>query len=369
MEPGLKILLMGDASNYHATLAQALIAKGHRVTVASGGSGWMATRRDIDLSRGSGRIGGAWLWTRLNTTLRNSLRGYDIVQLCDTSFINLQPERQLAIARRLKLDNGLLSICALGTNPIYVYNLKGKSPALDYSEWHDGAMEQESRLWTTPRMLDYAHNLFSLADCVTTALYEYHRVLQVERPDLELTYAGIPVDINSISRTHQITNNNLLHIMLTSHPGREKEKGDFELKRLAEYIVAESKDQIKIHSLEPMPFNEFSHWLSLYDVVSDQLYAYTPATTALMSMARGVVPLTGCHPDYLDFIGHDPTVETGIINTTPDTLDSVVNRLLDMAQDTDLRRQMSMAAQQFVLTNNAADIVADRTLSAWLEHS
>ena len=47
----MKILLIGDASNYHACLGDALRRLGHDVTVASSGSRWMHTHRDIDLAR------------------------------------------------------------------------------------------------------------------------------------------------------------------------------------------------------------------------------------------------------------------------------------------------------------------------------
>ena len=39
----MKILLLGEASNLHWTLAEGLRTLGHDVTVASGGSGWMIT--------------------------------------------------------------------------------------------------------------------------------------------------------------------------------------------------------------------------------------------------------------------------------------------------------------------------------------
>ena len=47
----MKILLLGDYSNYHRALSLALRKLGHDVTVASDGSRWMDTGRDIDLSR------------------------------------------------------------------------------------------------------------------------------------------------------------------------------------------------------------------------------------------------------------------------------------------------------------------------------
>ncbi len=70
----MKILLLGDASNYHATLAHALRLEGHDVTLASSGSGWMRTHRDIDISRKNGKLGGAILWARLNTVLLQAKR-------------------------------------------------------------------------------------------------------------------------------------------------------------------------------------------------------------------------------------------------------------------------------------------------------
>ena len=55
----LRILLMGDASNYHNALATGLRRLGHDVVLASHGSGWMETERDIDLSRPfKGKLGG-----------------------------------------------------------------------------------------------------------------------------------------------------------------------------------------------------------------------------------------------------------------------------------------------------------------------
>lgn len=47
----MKILLLGDFSNYHQCLATALRELGHQVTVVSDGCEWMNTDRDIDVAR------------------------------------------------------------------------------------------------------------------------------------------------------------------------------------------------------------------------------------------------------------------------------------------------------------------------------
>lgn len=45
----MKILLMGEYSNVHATLAEGLHKLGHHVTVLSNGDFWKNYPRDIDL--------------------------------------------------------------------------------------------------------------------------------------------------------------------------------------------------------------------------------------------------------------------------------------------------------------------------------
>lgn len=47
----MKILLLGEYSSLHSTLADGLRLLGHEVTVASDGCKWMENERDINLSR------------------------------------------------------------------------------------------------------------------------------------------------------------------------------------------------------------------------------------------------------------------------------------------------------------------------------
>ena len=71
----MKILLLGDASNYHYALAYGLKALGHDVTIASNGSRWMNTRRDIDLARADNPVSGAILFMRMSTILASRFKG------------------------------------------------------------------------------------------------------------------------------------------------------------------------------------------------------------------------------------------------------------------------------------------------------
>ena len=131
----MKILLLGDASNYHATLATALKAKGHDVTLASDRGKWLLTSCDIDLSRKSGRLSGALLYGRLLTTLAPKLKGYDVVQFVSPGFVSLKPGRLEELLRKLRRGNGSLYLTVLGYDTSVVTNLAGPKPAVAYSEW------------------------------------------------------------------------------------------------------------------------------------------------------------------------------------------------------------------------------------------
>ena len=54
----MKILLLGEYSNVHWTLAEGLRQLGHTVTVVSNGDFWKNYPRDIDLSRTLEKLGG-----------------------------------------------------------------------------------------------------------------------------------------------------------------------------------------------------------------------------------------------------------------------------------------------------------------------
>jgi len=101
----MKILLLGDYSNVHATLATALRALGHEVTLASDGDGWKSYARDIDLKRHGMHWCStmAFLW-RLWRAFRR-FKGYDVVQLINPVFLPLRAERIYPYYRFLRRHN------------------------------------------------------------------------------------------------------------------------------------------------------------------------------------------------------------------------------------------------------------------------
>ncbi len=344
----MKILLLGDASNYNATLAPALVALGHEVTVASNGGAWMDSQRHVDISRSPSRLGGARLYRRLLS--EGALgRGYDAVFLCDTSFVELRPHRQLEVFKHLRRHNGRVFLTALGTNALYVENLTGSNPALPFSEWQSPWGQANKHQWLTRELLDYSRYVYEHVDGIATALYEYDAVARAIVPGQKIVYAGIPVaEVPAVERPA----GGPLTILAAFHPGREAEKGIDVLMPLIYRLMREYGKPVRLESASGIPFGEFQRRLAGADIVVDQLYALSPATTALMAMRAGAVPVTGGHADWLRFVGAE---SAPLIATDPRDLNATYEAILSGA---DRLPGLRAAAPSFTAANSPAAVAS-----------
>lgn len=360
---------MGDASNYHASLAGALARAGHDVTVASHGSYWMNTSRDIDLSRHRGKLGGALLWLKLNTILPSRLKGYDVVQLCGPNFVELRPERLRVIFDKLKRDNGMVCMTALGTDSKFVKTCLDAESPLKYSEYNvNGCPTPFTRkadidAWLAPVLADYTDYVYENVDGVVTALYEYHAVCRRFVPASRLAYGGIPIDIRHLYYIPmQKWGDGKVHFQLAFHKGREAEKGIDILMPLIERVVSVHPGRAALDIVQNVPYNQFLKRLARTHIVVDQLYSYTPATTALLAMAMGRVVITGGEWEYYDFIGE---TARPILNPDPRDLSGLEAMLHHVIEHPRTLDGLSAEGRTLVERDNDAAVVAGRFIKFW----
>ena len=110
----MKILLVGEYSNVHWTLAKGLRELGHTVTVASNGDFWKNYPRDIDLRRDSlGKKDTLSFMWRLAKALPK-MRGYDVVQLINPVFVELTPDKIYPIYNYLRKHNKKVFLSSSG---------------------------------------------------------------------------------------------------------------------------------------------------------------------------------------------------------------------------------------------------------------
>ena len=174
----MKILLMGEYSNVHATLAEGLRKLGHEVTVLSNGDFWKNYPRDINMVRKPGKLGGILYLIKLYTIV-HKLRGYDIVQLINPMFLELKAERIFPIYRYLRKHNRKVVLAAFGMDYYWVsvccqdkplrysdfnigYDLRTNADALkERKDWQGTAKERLNRM------------IAEDCDGIIAGLYEY----------------------------------------------------------------------------------------------------------------------------------------------------------------------------------------------------
>lgn len=363
----MKVLFLGDASNYHNTLAKAVAKMGHEVTIASHGSYWMNTKRDIDISRPyKGKIGGALLWLKLNTSLRNSFKGYDVVQISSPTFLDLRPHRIREIFNRLKRDNGKVFLSALSTDSYYVEMCCQSNCPLRYSEWQinskPGPLFNKKEEWFQPVLKDLCQYIYDNIDGVVTALYEYELSVKRILPSDMIVYGGIPIDTEAITPQHITEIPNIINLLLGRHRDRQAEKGTDRIEQVVKAIVAKYPDRCRLDIVENLPYNEYLTRLHSSHIILDQLYSYTPATNALLAMAMGLNTLSGGEKEFYDFIGEDKL--RPIINAIPD--DEILFKTLeDVVLHPETIVTRSKEGRKFVVKHNDSKLVAKRFINFW----
>jgi len=367
----MKVLMVGDASNMHQCLATELRRQGHHVVVASEGSRWMNTARDIDLLRRPGKWGTMRFLAALLRALPQ-MRGYDVVQLAGTIFLPLKPARLKAVLRYLRRNNGHVVLSAMATDYVFFqachdhHTFKyseyclGDQPAPYVSSDEYRAQHQDN--WRTPMMRDYSDFILSNVDAAVACLYEYYTALQPVMGD-RLHYAGIPVDTSTLQPIAMDTAPTPVRLMVGVQRDRMKVKGVDILLEAARRVQQRYPELCTLDVVENVPYSEYVERMRHAHVLLDQLYSYTPATQALLAMAQGIVAVSGGEQAYYDFIGE--TELHPIVNVSPLEPDDAYRKIEDLVVHRDQLPQLSAQSREFVMRHNAASVVAQRYLDCW----
>lgn len=366
----LRILLVGDASNCHNALAAGLRKLGHEVTVASDGTRWMDTGRDIDLRRRwDNKLGGLELWLRA-LRLRDRMSGYDVVSIATQGFIDLRPVRQRKLYDYLRRMNRSVFYTSLGTDSNYVEQALDPDCGLRYTEYkwrgEPTPFLRESRhladAWLSESLKGFCDYIYDTVDGAVSVLYEYDVALRRRLASDRVAYGGIPVDVDSLEPVVLPDNIDCVRFFLGRHKGRLLEKGGEIMEAAVREVVSRYPGRCEAVVVENRPYSEYICMLRSAHVVLDQLYSYTPATNALLAMAYGLVAVSGGEEEYYDFIGeHDCRP---VINGLPD-YDSLVSVLEDLVLNPAEIARLGRMGRDFVKRHNDDTVVARRFVDFW----
>jgi len=320
----MKILLLGEYSNVHWTLAEGLRTLGHEVTVASNGDFWKNYPRDIDLPRTYTKLGGLRYMAHL-LRLLPKFRGFDVVQLINPMFLELKAERIPFFYHFLRRNNRKIVLGAFGMDYYWVSTCINEKP-LKYSDFNIGnelrtdknaLTERADWLGTAKERL----NRFIADDCdgIVTGLYEYDVCYRPHFP-AKTEFIPYPIELMGSKRERKRSERDgkgsrKLRLFIGINRERSEYKGTDIMLRAAQEIVRKYPEKVELKVAESVPFAEYRQMMDDSDVILDQLYAYTPAMNALEAMSRGLIVVGGGEPENYEIIGE--TELRPIINVEP----------------------------------------------------
>ena len=332
----MKILLLGEYSNVHNTLAKGLRELGHEVTVASGGDRWKNYPRDIDLHRDfdsrTGRI--SFLWRLLKALPK--MRGYDVVQLINPIFIELKAQRIMPFYRYLRRHNKKIVMGAFGMD-YYWASVNTDIRPLRYSDFNLGDKPRtdiEAQRFRDEWIGTVKENLNKqiALDCdgIPAGLYEYwatYNEVHTPCPDgreIRDKMRFIPFPIIMPEIYHTSFYGGPLRLFAGISRERSAYKGTDIMLKAAQRLKQKYPDKLNLRIVEGVPFDEYCRILDGSDAILDQLYSYTPSMNSLLAMSKGIIDIGGGEPENYTIIGENEL--RPIINVEP-TEESVYNEL------------------------------------------
>lgn len=367
----MKILFVGDASNLHNALATALRRMGHEVTVASDGSRWMDTTRDINLCRQPGLAGAVrYLYDVMRALPK--MRGYDVVHLVFPVFLSLRPEKVKLVFDYLRKHNRSVFLSALGNDhDVVKAYLEGN--VLKYSEYMLGhtpteymqseeSAEERRNSWFAPTMERYHRYVIDNIDGAVACLYEYYKIYNSIIPD-KLAYGGIPIDTQELKPRYIDDEPEKVRLFLGMKREYKVFKGTGRLLAAAKKVAEQFPHLCTLEVVENVPYGEYVDRMLGSHVILDQLYSYTPATNALIAMAQGLVAVSGAEDEFYDFIGEKDC--RPIVNVSPLVEGDIEEKLLWIVNNKHLLPKLSRMSREFVVKHNDSEKVAQRHLDFW----
>lgn len=339
----MKILLIGEYSNVHATLAKGLRKLGHKVVVVSNGDFWKDYPRDIDVSRRKSHLGGALLYTKLLAILPR-LRGFDIVQLINPMFFELKAERLYAFYNYLRRHNKCMIMGAFGMDYYWVHECISKKP-LRYSDFNIG-----KELRTDKEAMKYRKdwigtekeklNKYIAHDCdrIVTGLYEYWACYKpiFGSKTVFCAYPIVP------KHTEPRKFDGTLRLFIGINKERSVYKGTDIMLQAAKDLKEEYGDKIELNIAESVTFNEYIKLMNGSDAILDQLYSYTPSMNPLEAMSRGIICIGGGEDENYQIIKEKDL--RPIVNTSPfyGGVITAIEYLINNPNDIDKMKSESM---------------------------
>lgn len=363
----MRILLIGEYSNVHWTLAEGLRALGHEVCVVSNGDFWKNYRRNISLVRNeTSRFAGVKYLLQAYALLPR-LRNYDVVQLINPMFLELKAERIAPFYNRLKKQNKKIFLCAYGIDAYWVDYCTRTPYPFRYSDFNigdrpiDNDYVRSQRLdWQNTPKQRLNHIIANECNGIIAGMYEYHTAYSAAHSN-KLCYIPFPITANETA-TPNYRQGEKVRFFIGIQKSRNIYKGTDIMLRALEQIAAAYPERCEVLKAENVPFDEYTKLIENCHVLLDQLYGYSPGMNALLALSKGKIVVGGAEEECYRILGEESL--RPMVNVVPDEKD-VYRKLEYLVLHSEDIARLQAESIEFVRRHHDAVKVAQQYLDFW----
>ena len=311
-----KILLVGEFSNLHWTLAQGLRKLGQDVVVVSNGDVWKNYERDIDIKFKN--------FSHKITFLKSfffsdTYKGFDVVQLIGCPFLlsGSRTSWNKIFFKHLKAHNKKIYLGAFGDD--YYYQNVCVNGGLEYSPLDiikKGDAYAKDVFNCISKMKNINEYLAKEVDGIIAGCYEYYKAYEYGGFSAKLRMIPFPINTDGFNfEANEQLQSSKIRFFIGVQKSRNAWKGtDVLVEKLQELSVS-NPDMFEVKIVSDVPYEEYVKMYSKCDIIVDQLYSYSPAMNALTSMLQGKVVISGGEPEIYQILGEKKMFP--IINFNP----------------------------------------------------
>lgn len=367
IETEMRILLLGEYSNVHWTLAEGLRVLGHDVVVASNGDYWKNYHRDVSLVRKSNGLCGTLGFLAQLAVELPQMRGFDVVQLINPMFLDLKSQRVRPIYEYLRKHNKKVFLGAYGMDYYWV-NTCRTTQTFRYSDFNfgetlrtDDAAMAEVADWIGTDKGRLNQQVAKDCDGIIAGLYEYYACYHPVFPD-KTRFIPFPINIHAIRPTAPAVTDGVVRFFIGVQRARSAYKGTDVMLRALERVAKAYPGRCEVVKAESVPYHVYQHMMDTSHVLLDQLYSYTPAMNGLLAMAKGMVLVGGGEPENYDILGERDL--RPIVNVVPDE-DDVYRKLEQLVLHPDDVERRSAGSRLYIERHHNYCDVARQYIDFW----
>ncbi len=377
----MKILLLGEYSNLHNSLKQALLNMGHEVLLVGNGDGFKKYETDILIKSHLADYSLFNLIARLfmrifkinifdieiyirAKKILSKLRGFDVVQLINENSFKTSPFLEIKLLKQIFKNNNNVFLLSCGVDSVSVKHAMSKK--LKYSIltplFEDASLKKKYK----PILKYDKENYIALGKFVQKNIngiissdLDYHIPYLNKKKYLGM----IPNPINTQKiKYYGINKSKKISILHAINSSNKIKKGNRFFEEALKIIDEKFKDKISIITTYDLPYLEHLENLKKCDILLDMVYAYDQGYNALEAMAMGKIVFTGAEEEWLKL--YNIKEDTVVINAVPNSM-RIVEKLVWLIENPSTLKSISINARKFIDKNHDFEKIATKYIKTW----